>query len=185
MKTPETKPAFWAFILTIILMACQPSSEQSSNFESATDMVASAKSQIVELTVEDFKSMMDEEEMYVLVDVRSKGEFESGYIAGAVNIPRGFLEFWINRESFWDGEGMYVPLKEDKLILSCRSGNRSALAALTLQNMGFENVYSLQGGWTAWQQAYPELTNSVVSQAAGTTPTEATSGQEEEDVGGC
>ncbi len=79
----------------------------------------------------------------VLVDVRESEEFESGHIPGAKHVPRGFLESRI--------EGA-VPDRSQRVVLYCASGNRSALAAATLQDMlGYENVESMTGGITLWK----------------------------------
>ncbi len=79
----------------------------------------------------------------VLVDVRESDEFESGHIPGAKHVPRGFLESRI--------EGA-VPDRSQRVVLYCASGNRSALAAATLQDMlGYENVESMTGGITLWK----------------------------------
>ncbi len=169
--------------LLLTFTGCQgPSNIQNLDYSSTEALVQSAKGFITEITPSMLREMMDSEEMYVLLDVRNKGEFERGYIPGAVNIPRGSLEFWIGKESFWDDEGMYVPLQEDKLILTCRSGNRSSLSAYTLQKMGYNDVYSLEGGWLAWKEAYPDL---VLSMLPATTDGPAAPVAEEEEPGGC
>ncbi|NQV19211.1 MAG: hypothetical protein HQ534_11810 [Armatimonadetes bacterium] len=127
-------------------------------------MVAEAKAGINEITYEDFKAKLEKEELRVIIDVREPGEFEEGYInqpdeedeypypeTFTVNIPRGFLEFKIGDSSFWDDElWVEMPLKDEEIVLFCKSGGRSALAALTLQQMGYSNVLSLKGGYKKW-----------------------------------
>ncbi len=79
----------------------------------------------------------------VVVDVRESDEFEAGHIPGAKHVPRGFLESRI--------EGA-VADRSQRVILYCASGNRSALAAATLQDMlGYEHVESMTGGITLWK----------------------------------
>lgn len=168
----------------IVLGACQ--TEQSTNttlnsFEGKDALVAAAKEKITEISVEDFKTMYDGEEYFVLLDVRTGAEFDAGYIPGAVNIPRGLLEFKIGKEDVWDTFGLYIPEKADPIIVSCRSGERSALAAKSLMELGYEKVMSLEGGWLSWHEAYPELMEKIVAEEAGyeAMPTEA------ETAGGC
>ena len=79
-----------------------------------------------------------------LIDVREDREWEAGRARGAEHLGRGVIERDIERE---------VPDKSAELILYCGGGYRSALAADNLQRMGYTNVYSLAGGWKAWQEA--------------------------------
>ena len=78
---------------------------------------------------------------WVLIDVRENDEFRAGHMPGARGIGRGVLEYHIHDE---------VPEAGREIILYCRGGNRSALAADSLQNMGYTNVHSLSGGWKEW-----------------------------------
>jgi len=79
----------------------------------------------------------------VLIDVRESEEWDAGHIPGAKHVPRGYLESRI--------EGA-VPDRSQRVVLYCASGNRSALAAHTLQElMGYENVESMTGGITLWK----------------------------------
>jgi sulfur-carrier protein adenylyltransferase/sulfurtransferase len=78
-----------------------------------------------------------------LIDVREAGEWSEGHIPDAVHVPRGNLESRI--------EG-FVPDRTQPVILYCASGNRSAFAARTLSELGYENVVSLAGGFTDWKR---------------------------------
>jgi rhodanese-related sulfurtransferase len=89
-----------------------------------------------------------------LIDVREPAEYESGHLPGAVNIPRGVLEFQIQAHPAVGGatdEALALPRRP--IVLYCRTGGRSALAARSLQSLGFSNVRSLAGGITAWRDA--------------------------------
>jgi len=77
-----------------------------------------------------------------IIDVREPHERDGGYIDGSENVPLGQL---VQRARFWD--------KHDTLILVCRSGNRSALAARQLTAEGFDNVFNLAGGMQAYVAA--------------------------------
>lgn len=79
-----------------------------------------------------------------LIDVREDNEWEAGRAVGAEHIGRGVIER--------DIIGKF-PDKSAELILYCGGGYRSALAADNLQKMGYQNVFSMQGGWTAWKEA--------------------------------
>jgi len=79
----------------------------------------------------------------VVIDVREPAELEAGRLPGAIHIPRGLLEFRIG--SCRELADPSVPV-----LVYCRSGARSALAADTLQRMGYSNVSSIAGGFEAW-----------------------------------
>jgi rhodanese-related sulfurtransferase len=79
-----------------------------------------------------------------LVDVREDNEFEAGHAAGAEHIGRGVIERDIRFKH---------PDKSEELVLYCGGGYRSALAAANLQKMGYNNIWSMAGGWTAWENA--------------------------------
>ena len=147
-------------------------------FNTADEMVEAAKAQIEEITSENFQAMTEAEETFLLLDIRTKQEFDKGFIEGAVNIARGVLEFRIKKESFWEDEMLYMPKSDELIILCCKSGNRSSLAALTLKSMGFTNVKSLNGGYSAFKKAYPD---SVEIPEGADVPEEGG----EEDDGGC
>ncbi|MBV8857207.1 MAG: sulfurtransferase [Acidobacteria bacterium] len=79
-----------------------------------------------------------------LIDVREDNEWQRGHAAGAEHLGRGIIERDIETA---------VPDRGAELILYCGGGYRSALAADNLQRMGYTNVYSLAGGWKAWNDA--------------------------------
>ena len=86
----------------------------------------------------------------VIVDVREREEWEQGYVPGALFIPRGYLEMQIEDK---------VPDKNTPVYVYCAGGVRSAFAAKTLEEMGYRNVYSVAGGFSAWKHAgYPFVT---------------------------
>jgi rhodanese-related sulfurtransferase len=79
-----------------------------------------------------------------LIDVREDNEWNAGHASGAVHMGRGVIE----RDIVQD-----VPDKDTELVLYCGGGYRSALVAENLQKMGYTNVLSMNGGWTAWTEA--------------------------------
>ena len=95
-----------------------------------------------------------EEGSVTLVDIREDDErAQNGAIPNSVRAPRGMLEVWADPSSPYHREE-FDPVR--RLILYCASGGRSALAADTLQRMGYENVCHLDGGFKAWkEQGHP------------------------------
>ena len=109
----------------------------------APQIVAQIKSQITEVTPAETSKLISDENV-ILIDIREESEVEQGSITGAKFIPRGVLEFKVSELEITDNP-------EAKIILYCRSGGRSALAAASLQNMGYKNVMSMAGGFEAWK----------------------------------
>jgi len=113
-------------------------------------MLAEANAVIETVSVQDLDIHLDDPET-VLVDVRDGTEVaRDGAIPGSVHISRGMLEFNADPES-----PAHNPVlnPERRIILYCGTGGRSALAAKTLHDMGFEDVASLAGGFSAWRAA--------------------------------
>jgi rhodanese-related sulfurtransferase len=118
-------------------------------------LVAKTKSEIKTIKMPEFKAAFDRKDLGILVDVRNENEFEDGYIPGAVNVPRGLIEFRI-----WKLVGF--PDKTDmtaKMTLYCATGGRCALATKSLQDLGFTNVTSADMKFDDWVKAgYPVAT---------------------------
>ena len=102
-----------------------------------------AKREIQEIDVEALKTMQKRGDDFDLIDVREPDEVQRGAIPGAKHISRGILERDIDR---------VTTDKNRKIVLYCGGGSRSALSAWMLKKMGFNNVYSLIGGWSAWNR---------------------------------
>jgi rhodanese-related sulfurtransferase len=118
--------------------------------KTAAEMVADAKGQVENLTVDAVADEMASGDV-VLVDLREPEELAAtGRIPGSVHVPRGMLEFRADPTSAYHQD----PLDPSRrVIVHCASGGRSALAAATLQSMGYTNVAHLDGGFTAWKEA--------------------------------
>lgn len=147
--------------LTVVLVVTfsQAVGQQNKNFpvyENAAEMAAAAKEIITEISPEDFKNTYTNENIYI-IDVRTSAEHKAAAIPGAVNIPRGVLEFKIDLPETWENTGKNPPAKDDQVFVYCSSGGRGALSAKSLMQLGYKNVQSLQGGWNAWDEAYPNL----------------------------
>lgn len=120
-------------------------------FENGEAMVAQALKGVSEITAEELRAKIENEEMILVIDVREPDDYWEECIDGAFNVPRGILEFSIGNERFWDDEGMYVPEKSEEIIVYSGKGKRGVLAAETLIMLGYENVKSLYGGWAVWK----------------------------------
>jgi rhodanese-related sulfurtransferase len=107
-------------------------------------LVTDARRRIRECTVADVRQRLDRGDRFHFVDVREDGEFAVDHAAGARHIGRGILER--------DVESL-IPDKGADIVLYCGGGYRSALAADSLQRMGYSNVVSMDGGIRAWREA--------------------------------
>jgi len=124
-------------------------------FSDVKELVHYTKDHIVEINPEDMKAIMDQGDDFYLVDIRELSEFNEGSIPGATLIPRGLLEFNIEKDSFWADKGSVKPNKNNKIIVYCKTGGRGSLAAYSLQQLGFTDVASLHGGYKGWLKNYP------------------------------
>lgn len=123
----------------------------SSRALSLMDFVAAARAQIKEVDPAGLQAMLTQSPELLLVDVRESSEHEQGHIKGALLVPRGILEAAADFNYPKRVETL-VAARERPVVLYCATGGRSAMAALTLQQMGFKDVYSLAGGFARWQQ---------------------------------
>jgi rhodanese-related sulfurtransferase len=112
-------------------------------------LVNDAKSRIREVTVDETRERMAANNGVWLIDVREDNEWNAAHAAGAEHLGKGIIERDIEA---------VVPDKSTELILYCGGGYRSALAADVLQQMGYTNVFSMAGGWTAWKDSGAPVT---------------------------
>ena len=114
------------------------------------DMVAAAKARIEELSVAELQAEIEAGEVTV-VDIRDVRErWDKGAIPGAKSMPRGMLEFWFAPESPYYKGDLDVGTR---YVLHCAGGQRSALAAAVLQDLGYTNVAHLEVGFNGWKEA--------------------------------
>jgi rhodanese-related sulfurtransferase len=117
--------------------------------KSAHDLVTEAKARIHEINTDAADAAIHEAD--VLLDVREADEFHAGHIPGAINIPRGLLEFKLSNDPKLSARDM-------KIVLYCKTSGRAALAACSLHDMGYLHVQSIEGGFDAWFAAGKDVT---------------------------
>ena len=115
--------------------------------KTAQDLIEEAKQQIDEVTPEQVREMQARSERVVYLDVREPNEWNLGRLPHAVHLPRGDLETKV--------EGMID--RAQRVVIYCARGNRSALAALTMKQMGYENVSSMARGIQGWADINGEV----------------------------
>lgn len=108
--------------------------------KSGNDLYSEAKARIREVSPKDVKAMQARGDHFTLLDVRDQNEVNLGRIPGAIHISRGTLEGKVEAA---------IPRDAD-VVIYCAGGNRSALAAVTMQEMGYSKVSSMAGGFRDW-----------------------------------
>src|SRR6266404_387030 len=106
------------------------------------EILTQAKKQIKEVSVQEVHDKLNPENGFTLLDVREGDEWEQGHLDQAIFLPRGFLEVRADK---------LLADQSQPIVVYCAGGTRSALAAKTLQDMGYSDVYSMRGGFTEWK----------------------------------
>ena len=119
--------------------------------KSSQTLVSEALNEIKTITPDEALQLSNEDKC-TLIDIREKGELDkTGRIENSNHIPRGMLEFWLDPEGPYFKSGKIDMSKE--MVLFCAGGLRSALAAKSLKEMGFEKVSHIDGGFAAISQS--------------------------------
>ena len=131
------KPKYSIAVLVAFLVC----SFSQAQIKTPAQILEQINTKITRNNVEELKNKMNSEHQFILIDVRTEKEYLAGHIENATWIPRGFLEFKIQK-IFSD--------PETEIILYCKRGSRSALSTYTLMEMGYKNVLNLEGGFEEW-----------------------------------
>jgi molybdopterin/thiamine biosynthesis adenylyltransferase len=123
--------------------------------KSQQDFLEEARQLVPEVTVAEVAERRQRGEDIILLDVREKDEVRTGYINGAISVPRGFLEMQVTGQ---------IPDRDQDVVVYCAGGVRSLLAARVMREMGYQNVSSMAGGITQWKDAgYPIVRDRQLS----------------------
>lgn len=115
--------------------------QHSNNF---LELVTEAKKHIQEISSATLNGMLEDGKTFHLIDVREDDEWLTGHISTASHLSKGVIERDIEKT---------IPNQNDEIVVYCSGGFRSALVAWNLQNMGYKNVASLNGGLRGWVEA--------------------------------
>jgi rhodanese-related sulfurtransferase len=144
-----------ATIIFVGLLISLPAFAAENWPDSVDQYVAQIRKTIDTTDIDGYLAVVKNPKGALLLDVREPNEFNAGHVPGALNIPRGLLEFRI-----WRALG--YPNKVDmnrKIYTQCGTGGRAALAAKQLKDIGFTNVTAVVMTWVDWQKkAYPTVT---------------------------
>ena len=120
------------------------------------DLVNECLQSVDELFPWDLQEELDQGKRPVILDIREPYEFEVAHIKNSINVPRGILETACE----YDYEETIPELaaaRDQEIVVVCRSGNRSVMAAYVMQQLGYQNVRSLKTGLRGWNDAEQEL----------------------------
>lgn len=132
-----------------VVLAIPPHALAQSFPPVVSQKVQTAQKQVKTIGMEEYRKVVESPGNALIVDVREPNEFAAGHVPGAINIPRGVLEFQI-----WKQVGF--PANPDlgrNVILQCQSGNRASLAAQSLAELGFVHTTAVVMSLDDWQQA--------------------------------
>ncbi len=125
----------------LIILLAFASMSAWCDVKSKQEISSEAKSNAPHISSQQLAGSQSEKEEFVLLDIRTEAEYEAGHIQGARWFPRGKLEYYIQE---------VIKDPNTRIVLYCRTGGRSALATLTLKDMGYTNVVDLEGGFKEW-----------------------------------
>ena len=129
------------FRIIIILLIALSSTNAWSEIRSKQEISSEAKSKAPHITSQQLSEYLSNDEGFILLDIRTEDEYQAGHIQGAQWFPRGKLEYYVQD---------LIKDPESRVVLYCRTGGRSALATLTMHDMGYINVVDLNGGFKEW-----------------------------------
>lgn len=140
--------SYLAIMLGALLSA--PSMALAQSFPPVVaQKVDSAKKQVKTIGMNEYRKIVDSPGDALIVDVREPHEYAAGHVPGAINIPRGVLEFQI-----WKHVGFPAQTGTDRIVyLQCQSGNRASLAAKSLEDLGFTHATAVVMSLEDWQEA--------------------------------
>jgi rhodanese-related sulfurtransferase len=112
--------------------------------KTAHDLVAAARTRVREISPDEAEAALGSTDL--VIDVREPEEFRDGHVPGAINIPRGLLEFKLSSDADLEN-------RDQRVLLYCKTSGRAALAAVAMQELGYPHVSSIAGGMDAWREA--------------------------------
>ena len=138
-----------AVIAVVAVSFAQPLAVAQTYPSSVTQKVVSAQKDVRTIGMAEYQKIVDNPGNALIIDVREPDEYAAGHVPGAINIPRGLIEFQI-----WKQIGFPAKNEVDKPVyLQCSSGNRASLAAKSLKDLGFTDVTAVVMSLDEWQKA--------------------------------
>ncbi len=140
----KTYKLFSLLFLIIIIGSC--GSKKDNSYDSVEQMLSDAQTHITKVTVDELKAILDHQGDYKIIDCRETEEYTEGHIPGAINIPRGVLEF--------SGK---ISNRRETIYVYSQTNDRASLACPALKLLKYNKVYLIDGGWQEWNNKFPKL----------------------------
>ncbi len=156
------------YILLLVMFSTLACNNKIEPYKSVDAMITDANKAVTSINTEDFKAKLESEVHITIIDCREEKEFIKGHIPGAVNIPRGLLEF-----------SKVISDRRAKLYIYSQTNQRALLSAAVLKKLKYKHVFMIDGGWDKWHESFPEL----IEEGSGSADKETT--EPEEESGGC
>lgn len=153
------------FVLSILVFITGCGAKMDNTYDNVDQKVSEVQKGITKVTVEDLKAIIDNHGEIKIIDCREKEEYINGHIPGAINIPRGLLEF-----------SSKISNRRDVIYVYSENINRASLACPTLKLLKYQNVNLIDGGWQKWNKAFPELIEEGEGDGHKAAPKVETSG---------
>ena len=157
---------FLLLLLAIIVGSC--GSKKHNTYDDVDQIISDAQSGITKITVNELNAVLDHKGEYKIIDCRENEEFIEGHIPGAINIPRGVLEF-----------SSKISNRRETIYIYSQTNDRASLACPALKLLKYNKVYLIDGGWQEWNKAFPELIEKGDGNTGEKTAPKA------EELGGC
>ena len=152
--------------VSILFFSCQQ--EDNTVYKNVDELIKVVKQEINTIKVKDFKAIYDQKnDNVVIVDCRESKEYAEKHISGAINVPRGMLEFSTKLSD-----------RRQKYYFYSNSNNRATLACYDLRNFKYKSITLLEGGLDKWLELYPKLFEEGLGGGAKAAPVK-------EESGGC
>ena len=134
------------FVIPILAFIVGCGAKMENTYENVDQKISEAQKNITKVTVEELKAIVDNHGEITIIDCREKEEYIKGHIPGAINIPRGLLEF-----------SSKISNRRDAIYVYSETIKRASLACPTLKLLKYQNVNLIDGGWQNWNKTFPEL----------------------------
>ncbi|MCD4788621.1 MAG: rhodanese-like domain-containing protein [Bacteroidales bacterium] len=134
------------FVLLILFFVAGCGAKMDNTYDDVNQKVNEAQNNITKVSVDDLKTIIDNHGEIKIIDCREKEEYINGHIPGAINIPRGVLEF-----------SSKISNRREPIYVYSQTVDRASLACPTLKLLKYDKVYLVDGGWQEWNETFPEL----------------------------
>lgn len=152
-------------VLAVIISSC--GSKKDNSYDNVEQFISESQIGLTKISADELKAILDQEGEYKLIDCRETEEYTKGHIPGAINIPRGILEF-----------SDKISNRREIIYIYSQTNQRASLAYPNLKLLKYKQVYLIDGGWQLWNKTFPALIEEGDGESGAKVP-------KVEESGGC